>query len=599
MIISRKIKNTRMKKILYVVMAIGMLIVQSCDLSEMPVDTATNEAVFGSEAGMELYANSFYDLLPSADVGVLQIDDLSDFVARNGVDMLLVPNSLSPITSSGWSWGGLRNINYFIENAELSKVAQKEHYIGIARFFRALFYFDKVKRFGDVPWVDHTISIDDDETLYGSRDDRFEVMDKVLEDLNYAIENINLESDPSRTRISKNVVRAYKSRICLFEASWRKYHTEDNQQSTASRWYQEVVDAANTISGYSLHQSAGGDARSYRELFITKSPYVTETILAVTLDANLQVFSSANRRFISPTYGNRPSLTRDFVKMYLNIDGTPFTQRANYEMIPFTEEVKNRDLRLQQTIRMGEYQRTENGVPVVSAPNFNQTFTGYQPIKWCYDERFPYDDESRNDNAHIIMRWAEVLLNKAEALAELGTISSSDWNATIGLLRQRAGIQGSAVTDLPTSADPYLVAYYQNKITNPILLEIMRERAVEMIFEGLRPDDLRRWKMGELFEIAKLNGMYVPRLGEYDLNEDGIMDVCFYQNTRPTSTNPSISFVDVTPSSAAGRIQLSNGTSGEIIWNPGEREWSDKKYVYPIPQTDRERNPALGQNEGW
>src|SRR5690606_9627645 len=102
--------------------------------------------------------------------------------------------------------------------------------------------------------------------------------------------------------------------------------------------------------------------RSYREMFITKVPFADETILAVTLDASLQVFSSANRRFISPTYGNRPSLTRNFVNTYLKLDGTPFTNDPGYWSTPFVEEVKDRDLRLKQTIRVGDYHRTENAV---------------------------------------------------------------------------------------------------------------------------------------------------------------------------------------------------------------------------------------------
>lgn len=587
-----------MKKLHYILTLLVTLSLASCDLDEVPVDTATNQAIFGSESGLELYANSFYDILPGTDVGVFQGDDVSDLIARNGVDNLLAPNALSPITSSGWSWTDLRNINYFIENAENSPVAEKNHYIGMARFFRALFYFEKVKRFGDVPWIDRTVEITDSLTLHGPRTDRFEVMDNVLADLNYAIENITLTSDPSSTRITKNVARAYKTRICLYEASLRKYHTDYNMQATANDWYQEVVSTANQITGFILHYGATDD-RSYRELFITKTPFADETILAVALDASLQVFSSANRRFISPTYGNRPSLTRNFVNTYLNLDGTPFTSDPNYKTTPFIEEVKDRDLRLKQTIRLGDYHRTENAVPVVAPPNFNQTFTGYQPIKWSYDERFPYDDESRNDNAHIIMRWAEVLLNKAEALAELGMMTSGDWAETIGALRERAGITGATLTTLPTVADPYLVAYYRGKFTDPVLLEVMRERAVELVFEGLRPDDLKRWHIGELFAEAPMNGMYVPGLGEYDLNGDGIMDVSFYQGTQPEPSNPSIAFVDVTPSTAAGRIQLSNGTSGEVIWNPGVREWSDKKYLYPIPEADRDQNPALGQNPGW
>ncbi|MFA7472621.1 MAG: RagB/SusD family nutrient uptake outer membrane protein, partial [Spirosomataceae bacterium] len=108
----------------------------SCDLSEVPEDTATNQAIFGSQSGLELYANSFYNLLPNPDVGVFQIDDNSDLVARNGVDTYLAPNALSPITSSGWSWTALRNINYYIENTEKSVVPTKNHYLGLARFFR-------------------------------------------------------------------------------------------------------------------------------------------------------------------------------------------------------------------------------------------------------------------------------------------------------------------------------------------------------------------------------------------------------------------------------------------------------------------------------
>lgn len=582
----------------YTLVLAMLLSASSCDLNEVPVDTATNEAVFGSDSGLELYTNSFYDLLPGTDVGVFQDDDNSDLIARNGVDNYLAVNALSPITSSGWVWTDLRNINYFIENAEKSTVATKTHHLGVARFFRALFYFDKVKRFGDVPWIDKPIDITDIEKLNAPRDSRFDVMDKVLADLNYAIENITLASDPSCTRITKNVARAYKTRICLFEASFRKYHTNYNKQATADAWYEEVVKEANAITGFILHPGATPD-RGYRELFIAKSAFTDETILSVGLSSNLQVFSSANRRFISPTYGNRPSLTRRFVNTYLNLDGTPFTSNPGYATTPFVDEVKNRDLRLKQTIRLGDYRRTENGVPIIAPPNFSQTYTGYQPIKWCYDERFPFDDESRNDNAHIIMRWAEVLLNKAEALAELNRMTAADWTATIGALRKRAGITGTTLTTLPTVADPYMLTFFSNKFTNPVLLEVLRDRGVEMIFEGLRPDDLRRWKLGDLFQSAPMNGMYVPALGEYDLNGDGKMDVVFYQGTKPPSTTPGIAFVDVSPSTAVGRIQLSNGTSGEVMWNPGARQWLDAKYLYPIPQTVKDRNPALGQNPGW
>lgn len=564
----------------------------SCDLDEFPQATASRIAVFESASGLELYTNSFYEMLPTPYDGVFAIDDNSDLVARNSVDTRLMPNALSPITSSGWSWGNLRNVNYFIENCEQSSVAEKNHYLGLAHFFRAYFYFNMVKRFGDVPWIDGTIEVDDEETLYGGRDDRFTVMDNVLADLNFAIANIATTSEPSRTLITKDVARTFKTRVCLYEASFRKYHTEHGKEGTASTWFQEVVTTANEIQGYSLVEGSN----AYRDLFLQKTPNADEVILAVTLDANLQVFSSRNRRTISPTYGNRPSLTRRFINSYLNIDGTPFTSDPDYETTTFVEEVKNRDLRLGQTIRMGDYHRTENGVPIIAPPNLEQAYTGYQIIKGCYDERFPYDDESRNENAHIIFRYAEVLLNKAEALAELGMMTDAEWTNTIGAIRARAGIVGPTLTQQPTTADPYMVEFYNNKFSDPVLLEVLRERAIELISEGLRPDDLARWRLGELFATAPMNGMYVPALGDYDLNEDGVVDVCFYMGERPASQAPV--FVDVT-TAGVGRRVLSDGDSGEILWNPGAREWLDKKYLYPIPEADLLRNPNLGQNPGW
>src|SRR5690606_10030919 len=195
--------------------------------------------------------------------------------------------------------------------------------------------------------------------------------------------------------------------------------------------------------------------------------------------------------------------------------------------------------------------------------------------------------------------YGEVLLNKAEALAELGRMTPGDWAETIGALRERAGISGPTLTTLPTVADPYLVDYYRGQFTDPVLLEVVRERAVELVFEGLRPDDLIRWHLGELFEDAPMNGMYVPGLGEYDLNGDGVMDVLFYQGTRPTPSNPAIAFVYVSPSTAPGRIQLSNGTSGEVIWNPDARESGDKKYLLHSPKAEGTTRRAISQNPAW
>jgi hypothetical protein len=124
-------------------------------------------------------------------------------------------------------------------------------------------------------------------------------MEYVLEDLNYAIEHISTISEPTRTLITKDVVRAFKTRVCLYEASFRKYHTQYGKEGTANTWFEEVVKTADEITGYSLIEGA----TAYRDLFLQKTPNSNETILAVALDANLQVFSSRNRRTISPITG--------------------------------------------------------------------------------------------------------------------------------------------------------------------------------------------------------------------------------------------------------------------------------------------------------
>jgi hypothetical protein len=289
------------------------------------------------------------------------------------------------------------------------------------------------------------------------------------------------------------------------------------------------------------------------------------------------------------------------VNTYLNIDGTPFTDNAGYKTMPFVQEVQNRDKRLQQTIRMGDYKRV-NGISQEAAPPiFSYTYTGYQPIKWCLDD-VKYDGGTVNDNSICIMRYAEVLLNYAEALAELGTISNTDWAKTIGALRSRAGITGG-ITTLPTVADPYLMTTYFPGITDPVLLEIRRERGIELAWEGFRFYDLVRWKRGELLTMP-WNGFYVPALDvPMDLNGDGKNDVYFYK-TLPATTDKSITYINFNKYLSGTTVnpqRLSNDTYGELTWlnNVSRSFSSEKKYLYPIPQNDININPKLEQNPFW
>jgi hypothetical protein len=571
-----------------------------CNLEETPVSTASKSSVFGSQQGLDLYANSFYSILPGKSTS---LDALSDYMAVKSVFPFIQAGAYAPTLSSGWSWTDLRNINYFIANCNdpLVPAETRRNYLGIAKFFRAYFYYEKVKRFGDVPWIGKPLDVTD-PVLFGGRDSRTLIMDSIMVDLDYACANIKATNDATRSLVTKYVAYALKARVALFEGTFRKYHTELNLQSTANNFLTLASVAAKKVmdeGGYSIY-TTGGPGKSYRTVFTNPLPIASEVMLAAVCDLTLSVLNDANWYWTSGTYGDKASLTRTFVNTYLNLDGTPFTNNAAYPTMLFKDEVKNRDLRLKQTIRLGDYKRLSGGSLVPAPPLFSYTFTGYQPIKWTLDDMY-YDTRDLNINSISEFRYAEVLLNYAEANAELGTLTDADWAKTIGVLRTRGGIT-AGLTNKPTLVDNYLKTVYFPNITDPSVLEVRRERGIELCMEGFRFADLLRWKRGDLMN-QEWNGFYVPSLvTPMDLNEDGILDVAFYQGTKPSPAVSGVTYVDVstTVSGKANSQLLKNGTSGELTWmNNISRKWEDKMYFYPIPQTDLITNPNLKQNPGW
>ncbi|MEY8487706.1 RagB/SusD family nutrient uptake outer membrane protein [uncultured Parabacteroides sp.] len=590
-----------MKRIIYSFVS-ACLFLSSCSMDELPQASVDKDTIFRTEKGLETYSYSFYDLLPSVGDGFKQ-DAMCDYGAVTSFDNFIREGAYSAELSDGWSWSNLRNINYFIENCTNEAVDEtvRNNYIGLARFFRAFFYYKMVVRFGDVPWIDRTLGVDD-EQLYAARDSRTTVMDHVLEDLDFACENISRTKDETGSLVTKWVAYALKSRVCLFEASFRKYHTELGLTGSADEWYQEAVRAAEAVmkeSGYSIYTGEGTDA-SFRSLFISDKPVTGEVMLASCADAGLAVLGEANWWWTSGTYGARFSMIRTFVNTFLNTDGTPFTDRAGYETMEFYDECQNRDARLAQTIRIPGYER--DGAP--AAPNFNgYSYTGYQPIKYTLDDS-KYDAGALNTNAIPLFRYAEVLLNYAEAKAELGTLTDADWANTVGVLRARAGITGG-LSAKPTRIDVYFQQNYFPNISDPVILEVRRERSIELALEGFRFTDLKRWKRGELMTM-RWTGIYVPALNvQMDLDKDGTPDVIFYKGEKPTGLPASCTPVSVGEGTQQG---LTGATSGNLTWSDDDpRIWySDgRQYYYPIPQSaiNNARLPDgttnLKQNPGW
>ena len=260
----------------------------------------------------------------------------------------------------------------------------------------------------------------------------------------------------------------------------------------------------------------------------------------------------------------------------------------------FYDECQNRDARLAQTIRTPGYER--DGVP--AAPNFNgYSYTGYQPIKYTLDDT-KYDAGALNTNAIPLFRYAEVLLNYAEAKAELGTLTDADWANTVGVLRARAGITGG-LSAKPTKVDAYFQQNYFPNISDPVILEVRRERSVELALEGFRFTDLKRWKRGELMTM-RWTGIYVPALNvQMDLDKDGTPDVIFYKGEKPTGLPASCTPVSVGEGTQQG---LTGADSGNLTWSDDDpRIWYNdgRQYYYPIPQSAIIKNGNLKQNPGW
>jgi hypothetical protein len=593
-----------MKKYFLLPLLLPVILLSGCtkELNQTPQSTASEGAVFGTTGGLQLYATSFYDNLPGINDVYKTDAGMSDYGTQSSPSNFLIAGAYSSRQSTGWTWTALRNINYFIANCNnpAVPVAVRQNYIGLARFFRAYFYYNMVQRFGDVPWISQPLSVTD-SALYATRDPRTLVMDSVLADLNFAIANITMTTDATSSQITRWVAYGMKSRICLFEGTFRKYQTSYNLQSTANQWLQEAATAAKAVidsSHFALNQT-GGAAQSYRQLFISTTPISTEVMLSNVASSSLAVFNDANWYFTSATYGVRFSFIRKFINTYLNLDGTPFTDIPGHDTLPFVKEVVGRDMRLAQTIRTPGYTRISSGVTIPGPPVFSYTYTGYQPIKWCLDDVY-YDNGANNTNSICLMRYAEILLNYAEAQEELGQMTDADWALSIGALRARAGITGG-LTARPTTVDTYLQTNYYPDITDPVLLEIRRERSIELSLEGFRFADLIRWKHGELLSNT-WNGFYVPALNvPMDLNGDGIPDVCFYQGTPPGSIS-GVTYVNVSPTvnGVTNPQILSNGTYGELNWLDNiTRDWEDYKYLYPIPYSELLLNPNLGQNPGW
>lgn len=575
------------KYILYLLAGVAACGLNSCEdaLDRFPKDRLSPDEFFHTEEECQLYTNDFYTIFPSA--GAIY-GETADIIAKTTLTSEVLGNRTVPAKADSWKWEKLRDINFFLQ---YSSNCTDEHvrlqYEGVARFFRAYFYFEKVKYYGDVPWVDRPIASDDQE-LYKGRDSREMVMQKVIGDLDFAI--ANLPAEKSVYRVTRWTALALKSRVCLFEGTFRKYHGLEGYESylsaceTASKRFM-------TESGYSVYTSG---TTPYLNLFSSLKAIDTEIVLARAYNTAIGLKHDVNGYLTSITMG-RPGLLKNIANMYLMKDGTPFTAQPGWETMQLPDESKNRDGRFAQTVRTPGYKRIDD--TALSAPNLAATMTGYQLVK--YLQAAKYDSYNASTSDMPLFRAAEVLLNYAEAKAELGTLTQGDIDLSIKPLRDRAGVVNLSLEAANAAPDPYLASAetgYANVTgdNKGVILEIRRERTVELLMENLRYWDIMRWKEGKRFE-KPFTGLYFPGTGSYDLNGDGVDDICIWSGSKPSTSAPVVYEL-------GKEIFLSGGESGYVIVHTDyTRTWNEERdYLYPVPTDDRVLTQgAITQNPGW
>lgn len=561
----------------------------SCEdmLDYQPKDRLSPDTYFKTETDCELWTNNYYTVFPSAE-GIYS--EPYDVIVR---DVLAdeISGVRKPMPTDGnWNWEKLREMNFFLSRAsQIEDESVRLEYEGLTRFFRAYFYFEKVKRYGDVPWVDRPLGSDEEE-LYKGRDSRELVMEKVMEDVDFAI--ANLPEVQNVYRVTRWTARALKSRIALFEGTFRKYHGLDGYEE----FLQACVNASEPfLTGpYSIYTSG---STPYQDLFTSQDAIETEIILARAYTSAISGMThDVNGHLTGATMG-RPGMTRNVVNMYLMRDGSRYTDQEHYDTKTFVEECKNRDLRMAQTLRTPGYKRIGGSKEL--APDLSRSTTGYQLIKYLTEEKYDANKASTNDMP--LFRLAEVLLNYAEAKAELGTLKQADLDNTIRPLRVRAGLPDLDMEEANRNPDPYLSSPetgYANVTgdNKGVILEIRRERTLETPMEGLRYWDIMRWKEGKRFE-KPIEGLYFPGTGEYDLDGNGSVDVCIYDTEKAPGNSADVLYLKL-----GSDIVLSEGTSGNVLaHSTQQRIWNEERdYLYPIPTDDRVLTQgAISQNPGW
>ncbi len=564
-------------------------------LDKQPQSAFPDSPSFWSgESALELETNYFYAEFAGASYGSAHnggfyAESMCDDYGQGGYSEF---SASIPSGSGVWgaSYQEIRRANIILarmQSMNLSDEARK-HYEGFARFYRAMQHFDIVKSYGDCVWVDTEVDINDSTALTQHRADRAEVMKKVCEDLKFAGENCR---EGNNRVFGKYVAWAFLSRAALFEGTWQKYHKNNNAE--AEYFFKIAKEAAEKVMQSGKYQIQDKYGANYISLELNSNP---EMILFCQFIYGSDIKKGHGLHGYSTSSTAIWGLTKSAVEAYPNSDGLPIhVSPLGYDDSTVKSAVRGRDARLTHnvcdTVLMVNTYAWHNGMNATTA-YWTTKFVSWNDLWNSSNNLAPY-----NDTDGPVYMYSEVLLNYAEACAELGQLDQSAMDRSINILRQKHGhipaltVAGSTVSVNGTTItkDP------KNTFgVSDLIWEVRRERRCELMCDGFRYNDLRRWKMGELLDFSKnpdgFVGARVDALKAYfdeTHNGDGIHDA----NAKFEDVKNGIYVYTV---DGKEYVSAFNVPKNNRVFDP------NKHYLSPLPSSVTLLNPnLLPNNPGW
>ena len=492
------------------------------DLEKFPEGQLSTVNALSSNAEMEKYLNQFYESAVKGHptnvanasgiaFGDQQSDNMVNAAPTNRLAGLVTLSNASRLGD----YNNIRNLNFMIENFKNNREEgpDKRQFMGEAYYFRAWYYFQMVKNYGDVTWVSKVLDIDE---VNAPRDSRLLVVDSILHDLDLAILNLKEINTNATMRVHRDVARIFKAEVALFEGTWQKYHKAKNDpffskeitDEKIKNYFTQAKDAAKAVIDRGVWSINNSGNLPYQNLFITLDLSNNKEVLWWKRYNAADNIGHSVTRYINEG-GGQTGISKSMIDDYLTIDGTIYSeQQKNEDQKVYGKELSPqvRDPRLAQSVASPGTQLKPDGTSYVLPPldvtTYHQNTTGFSLLKFNeYNTAYSatVDGEHKSQAPAIQYRYAEALLSYAEALAELdGAGNALEIKLALKPLRDRVGMPG-----VDFDREYNTNSNYEFKNLDKYIQVVRRERRIETAFEGKRLTDILRWAAADELIVGK------------------------------------------------------------------------------------------------